>query len=83
MPLSLDAIAQAQRQPIALTSFIRRQPEIAEIRRSLATVRLLTLTGVGGIGKTRLALRIAADVMPTYTEGVRLVELEALADPRR
>jgi non-specific serine/threonine protein kinase len=68
--------------PVALTSFIGRDPEIAEIKRLLSSARLLTLTGVGGIGKTRLALRIAADAIPLYRDGLRLVELEALADPR-
>jgi non-specific serine/threonine protein kinase len=81
MPLKLDRTGQAQRLPTPLTSFIGREPEIAENCRSLATARLLTLTGVGGIGKTRLALRIAADVMPMYRDGVRLVELETLTNP--
>jgi non-specific serine/threonine protein kinase len=82
MPLNLDRLGQAQGLPTPLTSFIGRELEIAEIRLSLGTARLLTLTGVGGIGKTRLALQSAAEVTPMYRDGVRLVELEALADPR-
>ena len=67
--------------PAPLTSFVGRAHEIAEVRRRLATTRLLTLTGSGGCGKTRLAQRIAADVLIVYSEGVWYAELAALADP--
>jgi predicted ATPase/DNA-binding CsgD family transcriptional regulator len=67
--------------PLQLTSFIGRQREIAEVKRLLTTTRLLTLTGAGGCGKTRLALHVAADVLNAYPDGVWLVELAALADP--
>ena len=55
--------------PLQLTSFVGREREIAEIQRLLATTRLLTLTGAGGCGKTRLALQVAAEVAgaPTRT----------------
>jgi non-specific serine/threonine protein kinase len=81
MPRGQGGVGQAGPLPVALTSFIGRGPEIAEIKGVLSTERLLTLTGVGGIGKTRLALCVAADVMPMYRDGVWLVELEALANP--
>jgi transcriptional regulator with XRE-family HTH domain len=67
--------------PVALTSFVGRERELAEVKRLLATTRLLTLTGTGGCGKTRLALQLATDVVPQYPDGVWLVELVSLADP--
>lgn len=67
--------------PVQLTSFVGREREIAAVKGVLATTRLLTLTGAGGCGKTRLALQVAANVLPTYEHGVCWVELAALADP--
>ncbi len=67
--------------PIQLTSFIGREREIAEAKRLLPGTRLLTLTGVGGVGKTRLALQIAAQVLDEFKDGVWLVELAPLSDP--
>ncbi|MCA1554486.1 MAG: adenylate/guanylate cyclase domain-containing protein, partial [Chloroflexi bacterium] len=67
--------------PSQLTSFIGREREIAEVKRLLGTTRLLTLTGVGGTGKTRLSLKVASDVVETFRDGVWLVELAPLADP--
>jgi non-specific serine/threonine protein kinase len=67
--------------PAPLTSFIGREREIAEVRRLLAGTRLLSLTGAGGVGKSRLALQVAAAVSGEYAGGARLVELAALADP--
>ncbi len=67
--------------PIQATSFIGREREIAQIKRLLARTHLLTLTGSGGCGKTRLALQVAADLVEEYEEGVWLVELASLSDP--
>src|SRR5207247_3637939 len=67
--------------PVQWTSFIGREREIAELKRLLPTTHLITLTGPGGSGKTRLALQVAADLLAEYPDGVRLVELAALADP--
>jgi predicted ATPase/class 3 adenylate cyclase len=67
--------------PVQLTSFIGRKREMAEVKRLLAESRLLTLTGSGGCGKTRLALQVAADLLEEFPEGVWLVELAPLADP--
>jgi predicted ATPase/class 3 adenylate cyclase len=66
--------------PRQLTSFIGRDGEMAEIKQLLSKTALLTLTGAGGCGKTRLALQVAADVLEEFEEGVWLVELAALAD---
>ncbi len=66
--------------PAQLTSFIGREQEIAELKELLATTRLVTLTGAGGSGKTRLAVQVAGDLVPEYLDGVWLVELAALSD---
>jgi predicted ATPase len=67
--------------PAPLTSFVGRAQEINDVRRLLNTTRLLTLTGAGGCGKTRLAQRVAADVLIAYSEGVWYAELASLTDP--
>jgi len=67
--------------PIQLTSFIGREREIAEIKELMRSTRLLTLTGAGGCGKTRLALQVAADVVETFRDGVWFVDLVGLSDP--
>ena len=67
--------------PLRLTSFIGREREIADVGRLLRTSRLLTLTGSGGCGKTRLALELADRYAPSYPDGVYVVWLAALADP--
>jgi non-specific serine/threonine protein kinase len=67
--------------PLQLTSFVGRQQELAEVSRLVATTRLLTLIGAGGIGKTRLALQVAAEVLDRFSDGVWLVEFAPLADP--
>ena len=67
--------------PAPLTSFIGRERELVEIKRLLPHSRLLTIVGVGGIGKTRLALQLAAEVMDAYLDGVWLVELGSIGDP--
>lgn len=67
--------------PSALTSFIGRRREIAELRQRLATTRLLTLTGAGGAGKTRLAYELGTEVSQEYADGVWAVEFAPLSDP--
>jgi predicted ATPase/class 3 adenylate cyclase/transcriptional regulator with XRE-family HTH domain len=67
--------------PVALTSFIGREREQSEVRALLDAARLVTLTGAGGAGKTRLALAVAEVVLEAYPDGVWLVELAPLADP--
>jgi predicted ATPase/class 3 adenylate cyclase len=76
---SLEAFAH--NLPRQLTRFIGREREMAEVKRLLATTALLTLTGAGGCGKTRLSLQVAADLLEEYADGVWLVELAALTDP--
>jgi predicted ATPase/DNA-binding SARP family transcriptional activator/class 3 adenylate cyclase len=76
---SLEMLPNNLPQPV--TRFIGREREIAAAKELLANARLLTLTGAGGCGKTRLALQMAADLLGDYADGVWLVELAALADP--
>jgi predicted ATPase/class 3 adenylate cyclase len=66
--------------PQQVTAFIGREREQAEIKALLARTRMLTLTGIGGIGKTRLSLQVAADVLNEYPDGVWFVELAPIAD---
>src|SRR5579859_4390563 len=66
--------------PAQLSSFVGRQREMAQIGELLANARILTLTGPGGIGKTRVALALAETMLQDYADGVWLVELAALAD---
>src|SRR5205823_150925 len=63
--------------PMPISSFVGREQELGEVTRQLAGARLLTLTGVGGCGKTRLALEVARAVLGRYPDGVWLVELGA------
>jgi predicted ATPase/DNA-binding CsgD family transcriptional regulator len=72
----------ASNLPSPLTSFIGRQREIIELRRLLPTTRLLTLTGPGGSGKTRLAYEVAAGSLLEYPDGVWAVEFAPLSDPQ-
>jgi predicted ATPase/class 3 adenylate cyclase len=67
--------------PAELSSFIGRAAELAEVHDALTRARLVTLTGAGGAGKTRLALQVAADQIERHSDGVWLVDLAGLADP--
>lgn len=67
--------------PLELTSFVGRRHEVTEARRLLSGSRLVTLTGIGGVGKTRLALRVADDSRRAFDDGVWLVELGEVQDP--
>ncbi len=67
--------------PVQATSFIGRDAQVVELTSLVGTHRLVTLVGVGGVGKTRLALQVAAELAPTFFDGVWLVELAPLGDP--
>jgi predicted ATPase/class 3 adenylate cyclase len=75
---SLDT--QPNNLPIQLTSFVGREKEIAEIKASLHSSRLVTLTGSGGTGKTRLSIEIGTQELGNFTNGVWLIELAPLSD---
>lgn len=80
MPRDVPVTEARHNLPLPLTSFVGRQTEKAEIARLLRTTRLVTLTGVGGCGKTRLALEVARELIAGYSDGVWLVELAPLED---
>jgi len=67
--------------PATRTSFVDRERERVELKRQLAMTRLLTLTGSGGTGKTRLAQEVAKDLVGAYPDGVWLVQLAGLSEP--
>src|SRR6266545_7163754 len=67
--------------PLQRTSFVGREQEVEDVKRLLVTTQLLTLTGAGGCGKTRLAVQVAREVAGEYADGTWFVELAALVDP--
>ena len=76
-----SVFSKAGRLPAAFTTFVGRRREVGETRRLCGTARLLTLTGVGGVGKTRLALEVAAMFRKVFTDGVFVVDLAPVRDP--
>ncbi len=76
---SLDA--HVHNLPIHLTPLIGREDDVASLRALLHEERLVTLTGAGGVGKTRLALAVAAELIERYPGGVWFVELSGVTDP--
>ena len=80
-PVLRSLAATPNNLPQQVTSFIGRERELAEIKSLLETTRLLTLLGMGGLGKTRLSLQIAADVLENYPDGVWFVDLAPIKDP--
>ena len=73
----------AARLPVPTTPFVGRAPEVAAVRDFLTggRVRLLTLTGPPGVGKTRLAIQVAAELVDSFADGVGFVDLAPLKDP--
>jgi predicted ATPase/class 3 adenylate cyclase len=67
--------------PVQVSSFIGRKSEVRRVNSALDESRVVTITGVGGVGKTRLALQVAADVLPRYRDGAWLVELAPVRNP--
>jgi len=67
--------------PMQMTSFVGREQQIAEVTGSLAKTRLVTLTGSGGTGKTRLSLQVAAEILDRFKDGVWFLELAPITDP--
>jgi predicted ATPase/class 3 adenylate cyclase len=78
-PRTLDA--RPNNLPVQLTSFVGREEEIAEVKALLERNRLLTLTGAGGTGKSRLALQVAAELLLDFKDGAFLADLSSVTDP--
>jgi predicted ATPase/class 3 adenylate cyclase len=85
LPAEFPAVRTVDARPTNLppqrTSFVGREREVAEVTSLLAETRLLTLTGPGGTGKTRLALKVAADLLDRFSDGVFFADLSPIVDP--
>jgi predicted ATPase/class 3 adenylate cyclase/DNA-binding CsgD family transcriptional regulator len=80
-PLRVSKAVVSQHLPMQLTSFIGRDTELVQVRELLRDNRLLTVTGAGGSGKTRLAIQLATQLNDEYADGVWLVDLAPITDP--
>ncbi|MGI5170103.1 LuxR C-terminal-related transcriptional regulator [Spirillospora sp. CA-253888] len=77
--ITLSTSARSDNLPAELTRFVGRRREVAEVRQELERARLVTLCGVGGVGKTRLALKVAGEVRRLFADGCWIVELSAVS----
>ncbi|MGH3967197.1 MAG: ATP-binding protein, partial [Mycobacterium sp.] len=80
-PLRVSTVVVSQHLPVQLTSFVGRDAEGTQLRELLAENRVVTLTGAGGVGKTRLAIQVAAQLAGEFADGVWYVDLAPITDP--
>jgi predicted ATPase/class 3 adenylate cyclase/DNA-binding CsgD family transcriptional regulator len=80
-PLRAANVIAAENLPVQLSSFIGRKAEINRIREALADNRLVTLTGAGGAGKTRLAIQVVGEMATEFADGLWYVDLAPITDP--
>ncbi len=80
-PLRVSSTVVATRLPVQLTSFVGRDAQLTQLRELLADNRVVTLTGAGGVGKTRLAIQVAAQMAGEFGDGVWYVDLAPITDP--
>jgi predicted ATPase/class 3 adenylate cyclase/DNA-binding CsgD family transcriptional regulator len=80
-PLRTAKVVDAPHFPVQLTSFVGRGAESAGVARLLTSGRLVTLTGAGGVGKTRLAIHLATELAPKFGDGAWFVDLSPITDP--
>jgi predicted ATPase/class 3 adenylate cyclase/DNA-binding CsgD family transcriptional regulator len=80
-PLRTPKAVRAQNLPAQLTSFVGRHTEMAEVSQSVTDNRLVTLTGAGGAGKTRLAVEVAAQLVTEFGDGLWYIDLASITDP--
>ncbi|MGW4330886.1 protein kinase domain-containing protein [Nocardia sp. NPDC004573] len=81
VPQSVEIRGRIGELPLELTSFVDRRTETAEIKNLLSVSRLVTLAGIGGVGKTRLALRVASNARRVVADGVWMIDLADVRDP--
>ena len=79
--LRVSSPVASERLPVQLTSFVGRGAELVQLRELLAQNRVVTLTGAGGVGKTRLAIQVAGQLVDDFSDGVCYVDLAPLTDP--
>jgi predicted ATPase/class 3 adenylate cyclase/DNA-binding CsgD family transcriptional regulator len=80
-PVRVSTAVVCRRLPVQLTSFVGRQAELTHVQALLAQNRLVTLTGAGGVGKTRLAVEVGAEATDRFSDGVWYVDLAPITDP--
>jgi predicted ATPase/class 3 adenylate cyclase/DNA-binding CsgD family transcriptional regulator len=80
-PLRVSTAVASQHLPVQLTSFVGRDAQLTQLRELLGEHRLVTLTGAGGVGKTRMAIQIAAQIIGQFADGVWYVDLAPITDP--
>jgi predicted ATPase/class 3 adenylate cyclase/DNA-binding CsgD family transcriptional regulator len=80
-PLRVSKAVISQRLPMQLTSFVGRDEQLTQVRELLAQNRLVTLTGAGGAGKTRLAIEVARQLSGEFSDGIWYVDLAPITDP--
>jgi predicted ATPase/class 3 adenylate cyclase/DNA-binding CsgD family transcriptional regulator len=80
-PLRVSKTIVSQHLPVQLTSFVGRDAELTQVRELIAENRLVTLTGAGGVGKTRLAVQVAGQIAGEFGDGVWYVDLAPITDP--
>jgi predicted ATPase/class 3 adenylate cyclase/DNA-binding CsgD family transcriptional regulator len=80
-PLRVSGTVVSTHLPVQLTSFVGRDSELTQLRELLAQNQVVTLTGAGGVGKTRLAIQVAAQMTGEFSDGVWLVDLAPITDP--
>ncbi|MGB7146388.1 NB-ARC domain-containing protein, partial [Mycobacterium sp.] len=80
-PLRVPKTVVSERLPVQLTSFMGRDAQLTQLRELLVRDRLVTLTGAGGVGKTRLAIQVAAGIAGEFGDGVWYVDLAPITDP--
>jgi len=80
-PLRVSKTSVSRRLPAQLTSFVGRQTELTQVRELLSANRLVTLTGAGGVGKTRLAIQLAEQLADEFGDGAWYVDLAPITDP--
>ena len=80
-PLRVATAVVSQRLPVQFTSFVGREADIAQVRDLVIKNRLVTLTGAGGVGKTRMAIQVAGQFSGDFSDGVWYVDLAPITDP--